>query len=415
MSVSARQYDIAHWRDALWLCAFLACGPFGRAMEGMMLRSLVWMFVGAPLVLAAACGETAAKQTNTPPPEVDVVAVQQKDVPISMEWVATIDGFVNAQIQPQVSGYVVRQTYREGSFVKEGQVLFEIDARPFQAMLDQAKSQLAQAEAQEGKAAQDVERDRPLAEARAIAQSQFDTEVQAQAGAKAAVQAAQAQVEEAELNLGFTKVRSLIDGIAGIAAVQVGNLVGSSSTMTTVSQIDPIKAIFSLGEPEYLRAAALLSAVAMGRPSADRDLPTPRLILSDDTLYARPGAFFSADRNVDLQTGTIKITATFPNPGGLLRPGQFARVQAVIETLKGALTVPQKAVTELQGTHQVAVIGADNKVDIRSVTVGPRVESEWVIRNGLNPGDRVVVEGLQKVRNGGQVTPRPYQSASGKD
>jgi RND family efflux transporter MFP subunit len=297
--------------------------------------------------------------------------------------------------------------------VKEGQVLFEIDPRPFQAVLDQVTGQLIQAQAQEAKAAQDVERDRPLADARAIARSQFDTEVQALAGAKAAVQAVQAQVDQAELNLGFTNVRSLIDGIAGIAAVQVGNLVASSTTMTTVSQVDPIKANFSLGEPEYLRAAGALSAVAMGRPTG-HDSPTMRLFLSDDAPYPQPGAFFSADRNVDLQTGTIRIVATFPNPGGILRPGQFARVQAVLETLKGALTIPQQAVTELQGTYQVAVIGDDSKAELRSVTVGPRVGSEWVIRKGLDPGDRVVMEGLQKVRNGAPVTPRPYQPPAGR-
>jgi RND family efflux transporter MFP subunit len=379
-----------------------------------MFTSVFRLLVGAPLLLAAACADPSAQQPP-PPPDVDVIAVRQKDVPISTEWVATLDGFVNAQIQPQVTGYVVKQNYREGSFVKQGQVLFEIDPRPFQAVSDQARGQLTQAQAQEAKAAQDVERDRPLAEARAIAQSQFDADVQALAGAKANVQAMQAQVEQAELNLGFTKVRSLIDGIAGIAAVQVGNLVVPSSTLTTVSQVDPIKAIFSLGEPEYLRAAAVLSAVAMGRPSGDRDIPPLRLVLSDNTPYPRPGAFFSADRNVDLQTGTIRITAIFPNPGGILRPGQFARVQAVIETVKGALAVPQKAVTELQGTHQVAVVGSDSKADIRSVTVGPRVGSEWVIQHGLKPGDRVIVEGLQKVSNGAPVTPHPYQPASGKN
>jgi membrane fusion protein (multidrug efflux system) len=332
-----------------------------------------------------------------------------------MEWVATLDGFVNAQIQPQVTGYMLKQNYREGSFVKKGQVLFEIDPRPLQAVLDQSKGQLIQAEAQQAKAAQDVERDRPLAEAKAIPQSQFDTDVQTLAGAKASVQAAQAQVEQAELNVGFTSVRSLIDGIAGVAAVQVGNLVAPTTTLTTVSQVDPIKAIFSIAEPEYLRGAAMLSAVAMGRPSGGEGIPPLRLVLSDGTRYPRPGEFFSADRNVDLQTGTIRISATFPNPGGILRPGQFAQVQAVVENLKGALVIPQQAVTELQGTYQVTIVGSDNKAAIRSVTVGPRVGSDWVIQKGLNPGDRVVIEGFQKVSNGTPVTPRPYQPAAGKD
>jgi RND family efflux transporter MFP subunit len=380
-----------------------------------MSTSVVRFLGGGAFIVAAACGDPSARQPAPPPPEVEVVPVQQKDVPVSMEWVATLDGFLNAQIQPQVTGYVVKQTYREGAFVNKGQVLFEIDPRPLQAVLDQSKGQLIQAQAQEAKAAQDVERDRPLAEAKAIAQSQFDTEVQALAGAKASVQATQAQVEQAELNLGFTKVRSLLDGIAGVASVQVGNLVVPSTTLTTVSQVDPIKAIFSIAEPEYLRAAAMLSAVAMGRPSGGQDIPAMRLVLSDGKPYPRPGTFFSADRNVDLQTGTIRISATFPNPGGILRPGQFARVQAVVDNLKGAMVIPQQAVTELQGTYQVAVVGSDNKAAIRSVTVGPRVGSEWVIQKGVNPGDRVVMEGLQKVSNGAPVTPRPYQRASGKD
>jgi RND family efflux transporter MFP subunit len=381
----------------------------------MMFTFVVRTIGVAALTLPAACNNPRAEQSAPPQPEVDVVQVQQKDVPIASEWVATLDGFVNAQIQPQVSGYVVQQNYREGSFVKEGQLLFEIDSRPFQALLDQSRGQLVQMQAQEAKAAQDVERDRPLAEVKAIAQSQFDTDVQVRAGAAAAVRAAQAQVEQTELNLGFTRVRSLIDGIAGIAAVQVGNLVGPGTTLTTVSQVDPIKAIFSLSEPEYLRTAAALSTVAMGGRSPGLEKHTCRLILSDDELYPQPGKFFSADRNVDLQTGTIRITATFPNPDGILRPGQFARVRAVTETLKGALVVPQEAVTSLQGTQQVAVVGSDGKVALRPVTVGARAGSEWVIQKGLNRGDRVVVQGLQKVRDGAPVTAHPYQPATAKD
>jgi RND family efflux transporter MFP subunit len=238
---------------------------------------------------------------------------------------------LNAQIQPQVTGYVVKQTYRGGSFVNKGQVLFEIDPRPLQAVLDQSKGQLIQAQAQEAKAAQDVERDRPLAEAKAIAQSQFDTEIQALAGAKASVQATQAQVEQAELNLDFTKVRSLLDGIAGVASVQVGNLVVPSTTLTTVSQVDPIKAIFSIAEPEYLRAAAMLSAVAMGRPSSGQDIPALRLVLSDGKPYPRPGTFFSADRNVDLQPAQSESLRPFQIPvassgqGSLLACRQLSR------------------------------------------------------------------------------------------
>jgi RND family efflux transporter MFP subunit len=420
-----KKRDIALWRACCLRLSRrlerLQCSPRlvsdrcvqAFAAEGEMLTSVVPLFVGA-VVLVAACGDPSAQQPTPPPPEVDVVSVEQKNVPVSMEWVATLDGFVNAQIQPQVPGYVVRQSYREGSFVKKGQTLFEIDPRPFQAVLDQGRAQVIQAQAQEAKAAEDVERDRPLAEAQAIAQSQFDTEVQALAGATAAVKAAEAQVHQAELNLGFTNVQSLIDGIAGVAAVQVGNLVGPGTTLTTVSQVDPIKAIFALGESEYLRAAAAYNSLALGRTPADEKGQHLQLILSDNARYPQFGSFFSADRNVDLQTGTIRITATFPNPEGILRPGQFARVQAVIETLKGALVIPQRAVTELQGSYQVAVVGGDSKVAIRSVTVGPRIGAEWVIEKGVNPGERVVVEGLQKVKDGAPVTARPFQPASGK-
>ncbi|MGH7745992.1 MAG: efflux RND transporter periplasmic adaptor subunit, partial [Candidatus Dormibacteria bacterium] len=321
-----------------------------------------------------------------------------------------LDGFVNAQIQPQVSGYLLKQDYKEGSFVKKGDVLFEIDPRPFQAALDQTKGQLAQAQAQEVKAAQDVARDRPLAEAKAIAQSQLDSDVQAQLADKAVVQSAQAQVEQAELNLGFTKVRSLINGIAGIATGQIGNLVGPTTLLTTVSQVNPIKAYFAIGESEYMRFAKQISAVAMGR--LPREQTPLHLILSDGSTYPHPGTFFLADREVDPKTGTIRIAVTFPNPEGILRPGQFGRVRAVTDTLKGAVLVPQRAVTELQGTYQVAVVGSDNKVTIQPVRVGPRVGSLWVIQNGLKPGERIVAEGIQRVREGVPVIPKPY---SGND
>jgi membrane fusion protein (multidrug efflux system) len=359
-----------------------------------------------PLMIVQGCGKTS-DSSAIPPPQVDVVTVTQKDVPVYGEWVATLDGFVNAQIQPRVSGYLLRQDYREGSFVKKDQVLFEIDSRPMVAALDQAKGQLAQAEAQEGKTAQDVQRDRPLAEAKAIAQGQLDNDIQAQLGAKAMVQSAQAQVEQAELNLGFTKVRSLIDGIAGIAAGQVGNLAGPDTILTTVSQVDPIKAYFSIGEPEYMRLAKFISIDAMENPPPLYEVPL-ELVLSDGATFAHRGTFLLADRQVDPKTGTIRIAVTFPNPGGFLRPGQFGRVRAVVDTLHSALLVPQRAVTELQGTYQVAVVGSDNKVIIQPVTVGPRSGSSWVIQDGLKPGDRVVAEGIQKVREGSPVIPKAY-------
>lgn len=363
-------------------------------------------------ILAAACLLSAAgcsrqhSAPTAPAPLVDVVTVEQRDVPVTREWVANIDGFVNAQIQPQVTGYLIRQTYKEGSFVKKGQVLFEIDPEPMEAALEQSQAQLAQAKAQEVKAQQDVERDRPLAQARAIAQGQLDGEIQALRAAQAAVQAQQAQVQLAQINLGFTKVRSLIDGIAGIANGQIGNLVGPSTVLTTVSQVNPIKVYFALSEDEYLRFAKPISKIAMGLA-----LPaTPvELILNDGTLYGRTGKLYLAGREVDPQTGTIPIAAVFPNPDGVLRPGQFGRVRIQTEILRNALVIPQAAVNEIQGTYQVAVLGSGNTAEICPIQVGPRVGPDWVITQGLMAGEQVIVQGIQKVRPGGIVQPRPYQ------
>jgi membrane fusion protein (multidrug efflux system) len=329
-------------------------------------------------------------------------------VPIYREWVATLDGYVNAQIQPQVTGYLLRQDFREGSFVRKDEVLFEIDPRPFQAALDQAKAQLAQAEANESKAARDLERDTPLAQARAIPRSQLDNDFEAHRAAVAAVEAAKAQVRIADLNLGFTKVLSLIDGIVGITQVQIGNLVTPTSVLTTVSQIEPIKAYFSISEQEYLGAAERITALALGTVPANQRIPF-QLILSDGAIYPRPGSFLIADRQVDPKTGTIRIATVFPNPDRVLRPGQFGRVRAAPEVRRGALLVPQRAVSELQGSYQVAVVGSDSTVSIRPVRVGPRVDSMWVIEQGLHPGERVVAEGTQKVRDGMTVAAIPYQ------
>lgn len=366
----------------------------------------------APL-LVVGCQRSEAPAT-APPPRVEVAPVQQQDVPIYREWVATLDGYVNAQIQPQVTGYLLSQNFREGSFVQKDEVLFEIDPRPLQAILDQAKAQLAQSEANESKAARDVERDRPLAQARAIAQSQLDNDVEAHRAAVAAVQASQAQVRQAELNLGFTKVLSLIDGVVGITQVQIGNLVTPSSVLTTVSQIDPIKAYFSISEQEYLEAAPEINRAALGpSPPAPPRIPF-HLILADGTTYPHAGHFLLADRQVDPKTGTIRIATGFPNPERVLRPGQFARVRAATRVHQGALLVPQRAVSDLQGTYQVAVVGDDSKVSIRPVTVGPRVDSRWLIEKGLEPGERVVAEGTQKVRNGMTVSVTPYEPPAAK-
>jgi len=339
----------------------------------------------------------------SPPPsaEVEVVSVVQQDVPIYGEWVATLDGYVNAQIQPQVSGYLIKQSYKEGSYVRKGQVLFEIDPRPFQAVLDQAKAQLAQAEAQLGKTQLDVDRDTPLAKERAIAQSQLDNDIQANLAAKASVKAAEAQVEQAQLNLDFTHVTSLVDGIAGIAQVQIGNLVNQTAALTSVSQVNPIKAYFPISEQEYMHYAARINA--HNQQEVPSDAPPFDLILADGSVYPHKGTLLLTDRQVDVTTGSIRLVCAFPNPNNILRPGQFGRVRAAGETRTSALLVPQRAVTELQGTYQVAVVGSDDKVSSRSVKPGERVGTMWIIESGVRAGETVVVEGLQKVRDGSLV------------
>jgi RND family efflux transporter MFP subunit len=378
------------------------------------MRTLGMTFATAWLLLAIGC-EKQATPPNTPPPEVEVTPVLQKDVPIIREWVANVDGFVNAQIEPQVTGYLLKQTYREGSFVKKGQVLFEIDPQPMQASLEQAQGQLAQAKAQEVKARQDVDRDQPLAQAKAIAQSQLDGDIQALQAAQAVVQAQQAQVDLARINVGFTKVRSLIDGIAGIANGQIGNLVRPTTVLTTVSQLEPVKVYFALGENEYLKFAKPINEAAMGLPMSSIDRRPLQLVLSNGTIYGHPGKLYLADRQVDPQTGTIRLAAIFPNPDRTLRPGQFGRVRIETEILDNALLIPQEAVNEVQGTYQVGVLGSDNKAEIRSVKVGPKVGTQWVIEDGLKAGEQVIVQGIQKVRPGSPVRPMPYQMPAEKE
>ncbi len=374
------------------------------------------------------CSRTSASSATTPPaPEVLVSTVVQKDVPIYGDWVATLDGYVNANIQPQVSGYLVEQNYREGSLVHKGDILFEIDPRPFQAVLDQARGQveqargqLAQAQAQLGLATINVKRDTPLAAARAIAQSQLDNDLQAQAQfeaqvktAQANIQTAQAAAEQAELNLGFTQVRSLIDGIAGIATTQIGNLVGPNTVLTAVSQVDPIKVYFSISEQEYLSLATRIRPGG-GLDLLDESSRVPlQLTLSNESIYPHAGHIVFADRQVNIQTGTIRIVGAFPNPGNLLRPGQFGRIRAATAIKKGALLVPQRAVSELQGRYQVAVVGPDNRVSIRSVEPGDRVGQVWIVDKGLEKGERVVSEGVAKAREGTMVTPKPDPGGNG--
>lgn len=378
----------------------------------------------AVVLTSTGCSSKSAPAPAPPPPQVVVVTVKQESVPIYGDWVATLDGFVNANIQPQLSGYLIRQTYREGSFVHKGDVLFEIDPRPFQAVLDQAKGQLAQAngqlgqaQAQLGLAEINVKRDTPLSQAHAIARSQLDNDIQTQKqneavilSSQASIKAAEAAVETADLNLGFTRVRSLIDGIAGQATTQIGNLVGQSTVLTAVSQVNPIKAYFPISEQEYLRIADKI------KPGVDllrSKNPVPlQLTLANNSIYPYQGRILFADRQVDPSTGTIRIVAAFNNPGNLLRPGQFGRIRAMTAMQNDALLVPQSAVTELQGRYQVAVVGAGNKISIRSVEVGSRVGQMWIINKGLQPGDRVVSEGTSKVRDGAVVNPTQDKSSN---
>jgi RND family efflux transporter MFP subunit len=349
----------------------------------------------------AGCGSGHAA-VKLPDTEVVVARPVQQDVPVESEWVATLDGYVNAEIRPQVSGYIIRQSYTEGAAVRKGQVLFEIDPRPFQAALDRAKGELAQAESQLAKSTIDVDRDTPLAAQKAVPKEKLDNENQAKRGAEAAVESAEAALERAELDLGWTKVTSLVDGVAGIAEVQMGNLVGPSSRLTSVSQVDPIKVYFPVSEQEYLRAKKLSSK---GQP-IDLFESAPQLILADGTVYPHKGRILWSDRQVDTNTGTIRLVAAFPNPGNVLRPGLYGRVRIQTSFKKNALLVPQSAVKEIQGGYQVALVGADNKTTIRPVKAGAKTDTMWVIDEGLRPEDQVVVQGVAKLKDGTPVVPK---------
>jgi len=358
--------------------------------------------------LVSACGEQ--KATGPAAPTVEVANVAVKDVPIVREWVGATDGLVNAKINAQVQGYLIKQNYQEGSLVKKGQILFEIDPRPFQAALEQAKGQLAINEGQLYTAKANLEKIKPLAAVNAVSKKDLDDAIGREASAKAAVQAGKAAVRKDEIDLSFAKITSPINGIAGIAKAQIGDLVGNPGgpELTTVSTVDPIKVFIPLSEQEYMRFIREAEAKGNSEPKGSN----LELILADGRVFPHKGKLYFADRQVDERTGTIKVATLFPNPGNLLRPGQFAKVKALIETQMGALLVPQRAVNELQGRFQVAVVGPDNKVDLRWVKVGERAGSLWVIDEGLKPGERVIVEGIQKAKAGMPVTPKPYQEAS---
>jgi RND family efflux transporter MFP subunit len=367
------------------------------------------LFSGALLLISLGCSNGRVRAAAPPPPPVvEVAPVIQKNVPVQGEWVGTLEGYVNAQIQPQVSGYLIRQDYQEGGLVRKGQLLFEIDPRPFQAVLDQAKGQLAQAEAQMANDELNVKRDIPEAQAHAIPQSQLDTDTQALLAAKASVEADQAAVEQAAINLGYTRVTSLIDGIAGINTVQVGNLVGPSAVLTAVSQVSPIKVYFPISEQEYLRMADGGSPGSVDWLTHASRIPL-LLTLADGDVYPHPGRIIFADRQVNTQTGTIQIVGEFPNSKNLLRPGQYARVQAPTGNIEGALLVPQAAVNQQQGSNQVTVVSADNRAQLRAVQVGPTLGALWVVTSGLKPGERVIAVGADKVKEGGLVNPTPYK------
>ncbi|HLZ35521.1 MAG TPA: efflux RND transporter periplasmic adaptor subunit [Nitrospira sp.] len=366
------------------------------------------------------CKQEAASTPANPVPEVEVVEVVQKDIPIYSEWVGTTEGHVNAKIRAQVTGYLLRRPYVEGAFVKKGDLLFELDPSKFQVSFEQAKGDLAKAQAQLMKAKLDVERDKPLAKQGAISQKELDDSIQAYEAAKGISASAKAAVEQAKLNLEWTKVTAPIDGVAGIAQAQIGDLVDPNTVLTSISTLDPIRVYFSASEQEYMAAAEKISLRYEERSrdtrSAENRPANIEMILSDGTLYPHNGRFFLADRQVDVKTGTIRIAALFPNPGNILRPGQFARVRAVTRTREKALLVPQRAVTEMQGTYQVHVVTENNTVEIRAAKVGERAGHLWVIDEGVKAGERVVVEGLQKLKAGMTVNTKTYQgSAEAKD
>jgi membrane fusion protein (multidrug efflux system) len=404
-----------------------ALAKFLNGMNRARMAAVVLIVAG----MLAGCGNKNVTAAGPRPPmPVTVVQVTATDVPLTGEWVGTLDGFVNAQIQPQASGYLIKQNYKEGAEVAKGQVLFEIDPRPFQAALDQAngqleqaKGQVLQAQAQLGLAEINVNRDTPLAHARAIAQSQLDNEVQQKAQAEAAVQSAKASVDAAEaavanakLNLGFTEVRSLIGGVAGQATTQVGSLVNPQSVLTSVSQLNPIKVYFSISDREYL-ALNERARRDGGNPLNSASAIPLTLTLANGQPFPLKGRIAFVDRQMNPQTGSIRIAAAFPNPGNVLRPGQFGRVKAETELRHNALLIPQVAVFEFQGLHQVYVAGADGKAHVETVNLGAQIGTSWVAESGVSAGEKVIIDNLQKLREGVPVSPHaaavaPTESAS---
>ncbi len=355
-------------------------------------------------VMLSGCNHKQAAVARPAMP-VQVVRAQQQDVPVYGDWVATLDGYINAQIQPQVTGYLVKQLYKEGSYVHKDQVLFQIDPQTFQANVNLAKAQLAQAQARLALTEINVKRDTPLTQQRAISQSQLDTEIADERQAMANVQAAIATVRQAQISLNFTHVRSLTDGIAGIATTQVGNLVAPGTTLTAVSKVDPIKVYFAISEQEYMRFSGGPQKDSGDSAQKNTKELELQLELADGTKYPYKGKVVFVDRQIDSQTGTIRLVAAFANPGNILRPGQFGRIHAATAVNRSAILVPQRCVTEIQGTYQIAVVDGSNKVSIHNVKLGERVGSQWIIESGLKAGEQVITEGNTKVKDGMTVSP----------
>ena len=363
-------------------------------------------FSAALLLTTLLIGCKEKEQAPVPePPEVEVTEVSQRDVPIYMEWVAQLNGRYNAQITPRVQGYLLKQNYRDGFFVKKGQLLYEVDPRAFEVAIEQAEAQVAVAVANLSNADTNVARDRPLAAQSAIPQKQLDTDLATQAANKAQLEAAQAQLAQAQLNLAWTKVYSPIDGIAGLSTAQVGNLVGTTTNMTTVSQVNPIWAYFNISESDYFTEAQAFYRLISGKRVAS---PVLEFIQSNGTTYPLKGKIILVNREVATQTGTIQLVAEFPNADAILRPGGFGRVRFQVAMNKDAMLIPQAAVIEVQSMYQVAVVEPGNKAAFRIVKVGNRVGTDWIITEGLKPGDKVIVQGFMKVREGTPVSPKPF-------
>jgi membrane fusion protein (multidrug efflux system) len=374
-------------------------------MRYIIVRQKLSFVLGTCLIIGlTACGKKAPPKP--PPPEVLVTEVKQEDVPIYNEYVGQLDASVNATIEARVQGYLMSENYKEGQLVKKGDVLFEIDHRPFEAALAQAKAAFMQADASAKQAELNAQRSIELFQRHVASEQERDNAVQSAAAARAQAEAQRAAVEQAQLSLDYTTIRAPVDGIAGLARVQIGDLVSANTVLTTVTKVDPIKAYFTVSEQRYSEYSNR-HADPQERAAHEKELRF-QLILADGSVYAHEGEMYAADNQVDVRTGSLRIAALFPNPGNILRPGQFARIRVLSEVAHGALLVPQRAVTELQGTYQVVVIGPDNKAHVQPVKVGRRVEQGWIIETGLHAGDRIVAEGVQKAREGTAVSPKPW-------